>query len=861
MADSGNTSFEIDKNEEESKSSELIPGFKDVTSFSQAMLTSVMGAIKSSNELPAEGDDFDYYSSFETFRSLMNIEGQRILQLMQTLMKHEGVKGNLHADSHHMDVEDRFDVLVDANDQLLERVGNLLDEAAGIKKAETSLVVASTAPKSTATNASWNKKPTTPSTAKKSSYRLLAARFVQRPQLKFKEKVDNTSRPFYPKLTVKPHALKSLNESIRLNLPDDDEEDEKIVSNDYPHPYEYEINQLEYDPSKLEKQVPKEPLPIEETPLTFVDKLPDLEKMISVLRKEQEIAVDLEHHSYRSYLGITCLIQISSRSQDWIVDALALRSDIHLLNDVMTDPNIIKALHGSDSDVDWLQRDFGVYIVNMFDTGQASRVLNMSRFSLAHLMSHYCQVTADKQYQLADWRIRPLPDELIKYAREDTHYLLYIYDKMKIELIEKGNAQKNLLISVFDRSKQLCLKKYKKPVCDEESHLGLYYKSRKVFNSQQMFALKQLFAWRDKVARDEDESLGYVMPNHMLLHISELLPRESQGVLACCNPIPPFVRQYLSEIHNIILEARDKQLIKLLADNKHMRPSVLEHPKYNASSLLNCPHDLSHATPEVGEDQKNQVNLDTSMIATSSLLFSSKMAIQPESAPPALTSDATFSGQITSKLKKVESILATLVSPFNRVSSPQPKVTWLKKPKLLGKRVSEPQNTWAKRVEEIKNKWGAFLTMAADKSDQEKQPTDPSDVKMEEGESVAEKFFKTKSGTNGKVGQKRKHEESEEDGRDVGRKKVIQEEVGERLKEFKAFNYSQSDFRVFEDSGKGRGKGEGKGKGKNKDFNPSGAVHFRAPAKSKSGKNLSSGKKSLQFSSKPSSSKQNWPKR
>lgn len=63
-------------------------------------------------------------------------------------------------------------------------------------------------------------------------------------------------------------------------------------------------------------------------------------------------------------------------------------------------------LHGADSDIEWLQRDLGLYIVNMFDTGQAARVLNFSRFSLAHLLQHYCDVVADKQYQLADWRIR-----------------------------------------------------------------------------------------------------------------------------------------------------------------------------------------------------------------------------------------------------------------------------------------------------------------------------------------------------------------------------------------------------------------------------------------------------------------------
>lgn len=36
-----------------------------------------------------------------------------------------------------------------------------------------------------------------------------------------------------------------------------------------------------------------------------------------------------------------------------------------------------QVLHGADSDIVWLQRDFGLYIVNMFDTGQAARVLGM----------------------------------------------------------------------------------------------------------------------------------------------------------------------------------------------------------------------------------------------------------------------------------------------------------------------------------------------------------------------------------------------------------------------------------------------------------------------------------------------------
>ena len=43
---------------------------------------------------------------------------------------------------------------------------------------------------------------------------------------------------------------------------------------------------------------------------------------------------------------------------------------------------------------------------------------------------------ANKTYQMADWRLRPLTAEMITYAREDTHYLLYIYDQLKRDVAE-----------------------------------------------------------------------------------------------------------------------------------------------------------------------------------------------------------------------------------------------------------------------------------------------------------------------------------------------------------------------------------------------------------------------------------------
>jgi exosome complex exonuclease RRP6 len=66
------------------------------------------------------------------------------------------------------------------------------------------------------------------------------------------------------------------------------------------------------------------------------------------------------------------------------------------------------------------QRDFGLCIINLFDTGQASRVLAYPSASLAHLLERHTGFVADKRYQLADWRLRPLPQDMLAYARADT---------------------------------------------------------------------------------------------------------------------------------------------------------------------------------------------------------------------------------------------------------------------------------------------------------------------------------------------------------------------------------------------------------------------------------------------------------
>jgi exosome complex exonuclease RRP6 len=55
--------------------------------------------------------------------------------------------------------------------------------------------------------------------------------------------------------------------------------------------------------------------------------------MLAELKTVKEIALDLEHHDAHSYHGLVCLMQISTRNKDWIVDTLKpWREELHVLN-------------------------------------------------------------------------------------------------------------------------------------------------------------------------------------------------------------------------------------------------------------------------------------------------------------------------------------------------------------------------------------------------------------------------------------------------------------------------------------------------------------------------------------------------
>ncbi|KZT28826.1 hypothetical protein NEOLEDRAFT_1057691 [Neolentinus lepideus HHB14362 ss-1] len=621
-------------------------------------------ALKATKFAVALPSDIPFHRSIDgDLANDLDVCSSKVLSLTNALLNLASTsnsrgKGKAKLESQDDIVDSFHSLVVDAMDHLLERADMSLDQFSGRIKAP---IIAVNEPQ-TATQ----KKPSAP--RGRLDPTLQHASHLPKPQLKFKTPPSNISGDVWrPRLKHKYNAQVPLGYVFL--------ESSESNSQNSLHPYHYEITHLSYSTHQLTSAFSlTPPSSFNDTPFSYVSTPEQSANMLAKLTDKQrvrEIAVDLEYHNYRSFAGFVCLMQISTRDEDFVVDCLVpeIREEMEALNEAFTDPQVVKVFHGAESDIVWLQQNFNIYVVNLFDTFHASKVLDFPRHGLASLLEMYCDFTPDKRYQLADWRIRPLPQEMLEYARSDTHYLLYIYDNLRNALLDRSLSAANsraqspasphisdsppvakdvLLREVLKRSEETALRLYESEVYDEEEGTGpggwdtLARKWNKVALSRDAWdgpsnsvdrmkraVYKFVHAWRDRVAREEDESTRYILPNHYIFQLAERPPADMVALLAAFQPVPPVIKRRAKELLDGI-----KDVVKASLGTSAAKPEpavISERPGASEDDMMEGVEKTT-ATQEANASTTSSNSRlwptnqgSTSMKAASSSLFGSTL--------------------------------------------------------------------------------------------------------------------------------------------------------------------------------------------------------------------------------------------
>ncbi|MBK8978981.1 MAG: HRDC domain-containing protein [Planctomycetes bacterium] len=253
-------------------------------------------------------------------------------------------------------------------------------------------------------------------------------------------------------------------------------------------------------------------------PLVYVDDRTGLGRMIEALERSTEVAIDTEANSMFAYRERLCLVQLSTRTRDYVVDPLAV--DVAPLGVILADPGILKVLHGAEFDVLLLKRECGFEIASLFDTRVAASSLGFEAPGLAAVLRDWLGVELDKRFQRSDWGKRPLSDGQIEYARSDTTHLLELARLLRAELRAKGSPHVEEVAAECRRLQTL-----EPEVRPLDAAELLRVKGAGCLDARGRRALEQLNRVRHQLAEARDLPPFKVFGNDVLLELARHRPR------------------------------------------------------------------------------------------------------------------------------------------------------------------------------------------------------------------------------------------------------------------------------------------------------------------------------------------------
>jgi ribonuclease D len=233
-----------------------------------------------------------------------------------------------------------------------------------------------------------------------------------------------------------------------------------------------------------------------------------MERLIQRIGAAERVAVDTEADSLHNYFEKVCLVQLSLGDEHHLVDPLC-GLDLNGLLEALADKQLI--LHGGDYDLRMMRGSMGFRPRGeIFDTMIAAQLLGFEQIGLAALIERYFDVTIGKVGQKSDWSRRPLSENQLRYAVNDTRFLERLADRMHGDLDERGRV-------VWHRESCRAMVKSTGRDDTRDPEEAWRIKGAGRLTRRQLAYLRELWRWRDQHARSANLPAFRVLGNQEVL--------------------------------------------------------------------------------------------------------------------------------------------------------------------------------------------------------------------------------------------------------------------------------------------------------------------------------------------------------
>jgi ribonuclease D len=249
-------------------------------------------------------------------------------------------------------------------------------------------------------------------------------------------------------------------------------------------------------------------------PAPLVASAPDLDRAVAALASgEGPLAVDAERASGFRYGHRAFLVQLRRGGAGTVLIDPVACPDLTSLDEELASTEVV--LHAASQDLPCLA-ELGFRPRALFDTELAGRLLGFPRVGLAALVESVLGWTLEKGHAAADWSVRPLPAELLRYAALDVELLVELRDALAVQLAEQGKTE-----WAEQEFAAVLAAKPPGPRADPWRRTSGIHR---VHTRRGLAIVRELWQERDKIARRRDLSPGRVLPDTAIVEAARALP-------------------------------------------------------------------------------------------------------------------------------------------------------------------------------------------------------------------------------------------------------------------------------------------------------------------------------------------------
>ncbi len=247
------------------------------------------------------------------------------------------------------------------------------------------------------------------------------------------------------------------------------------------------------------------------------DELPALCERV---RGAPRVGLDTEFHNERSYTARLMVVQLAFEDGIVLVDPLAV-GDLSPLLRALCATTVVG--HALSSDLKIFADKYDLVPQRVFDCQVAASFLGYGiSISLADLVRELCGVRLKKSQTVSDWSARPLTTNQIEYLVGDVAHLLDMHDTLTLKLRGAGRFEWALeecaLLADAERYRT------------DERRLYMRISGANRMSRRELGVLYEVALLRDRLARERDLPVKYVLPDDVLAGLATLRPKRPEDL-------------------------------------------------------------------------------------------------------------------------------------------------------------------------------------------------------------------------------------------------------------------------------------------------------------------------------------------